>query len=119
MARIDIAADRLTITLTGIHRVLGRWNDMHVDIAHITDVKPGDRYATRRPMVRWGHASSIPGLLHTGSFLHNGRREFWDVRDSQRAIIIELTGHKYARLVLQVDDPQRTIACINAVRMAV
>jgi len=38
---------------------------------------------------------------------------FWDVHDPQKAIVIRLKDERYARLVIEVDDPPATVAAIE------
>jgi hypothetical protein len=38
---------------------------------------------------------------------------FWDVHDAAKAVVIELTGDPYTRLVIQVDDPAATVAQVE------
>ncbi|WP_210749607.1 hypothetical protein [Nocardia vermiculata] len=45
------------------------------------------------------------------------RKVFWDVKDPAKAVVIELADERYARLVVQVDDPSATVALVeNALR---
>jgi hypothetical protein len=41
-----------------------------------------------------------------GRFREDGRWSFLDVDDRERAVVIDLTGHGYSRVVLSVDDPE-------------
>jgi len=38
---------------------------------------------------------------------------FWDVRDPERAVIIHLADERFARLVVEVDDPEASAAAIR------
>ena len=44
----------------------------------------------------------------------HGRREFWDVRDPDRAVTIDLVGERYQRLVVEVRDPAAVMDAVNA-----
>jgi len=55
----------------------------------------------------------VPGVVRAGTFHSNGRRVFWDVRDRDRAIVIELREERYARLVIQVADPEAAVEAIQ------
>ena len=58
--------------------------------------------------------TSIPGIVITaGTYYWAGQCAFWNVRDRKRAIEIELTGNRFSRLVVEVADPQATIAQIE------
>jgi hypothetical protein len=55
----------------------------------------------------------IPGVIIAGTFYRDGGQDFWDVRDGSRAVTIELEGSQYGRLVVDVADPQGTVAMIG------
>ncbi|WP_205327845.1 hypothetical protein [Glycomyces sp. YM15] len=114
MANLQYTDTHLTITLTGARRVLGRWRPLTVPLAAITAVRADPAAARVFPGARWGVATNIPGVLNAGSFRRGGNRDFWDVADPDRAIVIELEGAGYDRLLLEVDDPQQAVAEIRA-----
>ena len=58
----------------------------------------------------------LPWVITAGSYWRPGRWSFWCVHDPARAIVIDLTGDRYSRLVLQVDDPVATVAAIEDAR---
>ncbi|MEA2633395.1 MAG: hypothetical protein QOH92_162 [Chloroflexota bacterium] len=54
-------------------------------------------------------------IVMAGSFLFlDGEHAFWDVHDPDRTVVIELDHERFAKLVLEVEDPQGTAAAINA-----
>ena len=55
----------------------------------------------------------VPGVITAGSFRQEGDTVFWDVHDPEKAIIIELADERYARLVVEVEDPSATVALIT------
>ena len=55
----------------------------------------------------------IPGVFAAGTFHKDGEKIFWDVRDATRAVVIELRDESFARLVLEVEDPEATVDLIN------
>ncbi|MBF6480530.1 hypothetical protein, partial [Nocardia cyriacigeorgica] len=55
----------------------------------------------------------LPGVITAGTFYTGGERVFWDVRDASRAVVIELRDERYARLIIQVDDPRATVDLID------
>jgi hypothetical protein len=42
-----------------------------------------------------------------------GEWAFWDVRDPERAVIIHLADERFARLVIEVDEPEASAAAIR------
>jgi hypothetical protein len=49
-------------------------------------------------------------VLAAGAVRQEGEWAFWDVRDPERSVIIHLAGERFARLVVEVDDPAATAA---------
>jgi hypothetical protein len=113
MAEIHTTDTHLTIQLTGARRVFGRWRPLTVPWSHVAGVRVDREAAQAFPGMRWGVASNIPGVLNLGSFRRDGRLDFWDVADPERAIVIELVDEKYDRLILEVDDPAAAVATIS------
>ena len=57
--------------------------------------------------------TEIPGLLTAGTFLHAGKRVFWDVHHPDHAVVIALRHEHYDELVVEVEDPAAVIALLN------
>jgi hypothetical protein len=53
-----------------------------------------------------GTNTSPFGDTRRGTFWSGGRRLFLDVNDPERAVVLELEGHPFARVALTVDDPE-------------
>ena len=56
----------------------------------------------------------VPGLIIAGTYYLRGERVFWDVCDAARAVVVELDGHDYDRLVIEVEDPAAVVALLSA-----
>ena len=54
------------------------------------------------------------GLITAGTFHRDGKRTFWNVRHPDRAVVIELQGEAYQRLVIEVQDPRAAVELIEA-----
>ena len=48
-----------------------------------------------------------------GRFREHGRWSFLDVTDRERTVVLDLTGHRYRRLALTVDDPETFAANVR------
>jgi hypothetical protein len=57
--------------------------------------------------------SWAPGVLAAGTVHQEGGWAFWDVRGPERAVIIDLADERFARLVVEVDNPAATAAAIR------
>ena len=58
--------------------------------------------------------TNVPGVITAGTFHEHGERVFWDVHHPERAIALSLRDESYAKLVIEVDDPETTIAAVEA-----
>ncbi len=56
----------------------------------------------------------VPGIIAAGSFYKGGKRFFWDVRNKQNTIVVELAGEPYEELIIEVEDPSAEIARLQA-----
>ena len=56
---------------------------------------------------------TLPSGIAAGTFHLDGEKVFWDVRDAAKAIVVELADERYARLVIQVEDPRATVDLIE------
>ncbi|MEV6868437.1 hypothetical protein AB0M44_46595 [Streptosporangium subroseum] len=118
MAHIQPTPAHLVVQLQGLRQVFGRWRPLTIPWTHIKGASIDERVARSFPGARWGVSSHIPGVITLGSFWRDGRRDFWDVRDPRKAVIVELTGEKYDRLILEVAEPVTAAATINERRQA-
>ncbi len=58
-------------------------------------------------------ANSFPGAFTVGSYRHKGKWTFWLVHDPKQTVLVTLRDDHYSQLVIEVDDPQATIALVN------
>jgi hypothetical protein len=58
----------------------------------------------------------IPGVIAAGTFYHKDGWVFWDVHHTAQAIEVVLHDETFSRLVVEVEDPDRTIALLNATK---
>ena len=58
--------------------------------------------------------TSIPSLFRAGTFIQSGDLVFWDVRNVEQAIIIELKHDRFSKLVLEVEQPAAAVDLLNA-----
>lgn len=113
MAVVSIEADALRVTFRGIHRLWTLRRRLTVPLAHIVDARRDASLASSSPGWRLLGAE-LPGVVAAGRFVKDGERAFWDVVDPDKAVVIELRGERYARLVLEVEEPDETVDSVSA-----
>ncbi|MEO3785282.1 hypothetical protein ABGB12_18280 [Actinocorallia sp. B10E7] len=70
--------------------------------------------APRTPAGFRSPGTYFPGVIAAGTYRSRGGKDFWDVRDPAGSLVIDLEGADYRRLVVEVEDPERTAAEIRA-----
>ena len=55
----------------------------------------------------------IPGVITAGTFHLDGERVFWDVHNTDKAVVVELADERYARPVIEVSDPRAVVELVE------
>jgi hypothetical protein len=113
MAEIELIADALVVRVTGADRIFALKSQLAVPIRHVVGAARDEDEASH-----WYHGvrapgTSIPGVIAAGTFHQHGDRIFWDVHHPEKAIAITLRDERYARLVVEVEDPDAAVATIE------
>jgi hypothetical protein len=113
-AEVDVLADRLTVRFPGSSTLLTFKRPLEMPLAHIRRV---DR-ATHAQEEEWqsflGLGSWLPSVIGAPRFRHPSGRVFWNVSDPANAIVVQLQQEHYSRLVIDVADPDGTVAAVRA-----
>ena len=117
MAQIDIDGDTLVVNVEGLDKLWALKSRRTIPLANV-------RGATLDPGIVAGPkgvrapGTHLPGVIVAGTFHTEGERVFWDVHDPAKAVVIELADERYARLVIEVDDPRATVDRIERAKRA-
>ncbi|MDR3222495.1 MAG: hypothetical protein LBT66_01985 [Methanobrevibacter sp.] len=57
--------------------------------------------------------SNIPYLYRGGTFIEHGKKVFWDVHNTNKDIQLILDNDFYAKVYIEVDNPQEAVVTIN------
>ena len=104
--RIDFGDAALTIRYGGLDVAATLVREVRIPYASVGAVSIG---LTDPPSLFAGRVGlSTPpfGITQRGRFREHGAWSFLDVSDRERAVVLDLTGHKYRRVALTVDDPE-------------
>jgi hypothetical protein len=117
-AEIEITRGSLIVRVQGMDRVWALTSELKIPLAHVGGAERDEEEARR-----WWHGirapgTSLPGVLTAGTFYQHGERIFWDVHRPEKAVAILLHDERYARLVIEVEDPDAVIASIRAATAA-
>lgn len=57
--------------------------------------------------------TQLPWIITAGTYIKNGKRNFWDVCNKKNAIIVELRDSYYYKLIIEVKNPALTMNLLN------
>jgi hypothetical protein len=112
--RIDLAEHELQVRYSGLSAVAVLTQELDVPYSSIGSVRVGMRDLPGAFTFRVGTTTAPFGDTRRGTFWVGGRRVFLDLNDRRQAVVLELEGHRYARVALGVDDPEALAAAIRA-----
>ena len=113
MTEVELTENALIVHVRGVDRLWALKSRLEIPLAHVVcaevdpEVAQGWRKGLRAP------GTHVPGVITAGTFYQEGERVFWDVHDPERTVVIHLKDERYARLVIEVDDPHATAAAIQ------
>jgi hypothetical protein len=114
-ASIDIDETALTVRPRGLDVVWTTRRRIIVPLEHVRGARIDPDVVRHGPWLGAGYTDALLDYaVAAGSMFVHGHREFWDVHFPERSVVVDLTGEQYERLVIDVDDPEATVAEINA-----
>jgi hypothetical protein len=110
MVDVTIEGDHAVFQVEGFDKLWALRSRLEIPLTHIKQVE-----ADPDAVGRWWHGlkilgTDVPGLFAAGTFFYHGELVFWDVHDPARTIIVSLDHERYKKLIVEVADPQMTIA---------
>jgi hypothetical protein len=112
MAQVSIDRDTLVVEIEGADKLWALKSRLAIPLAHVRGAT-ADPGILHEPKGIRAPGTHLPGVITAGTFYVDGERVFWDVHEAAKAIVIELSDERYARLVVQVADPAATVALIE------
>jgi hypothetical protein len=108
---VNIVGPNLNVSISGMDVIWSLRRSLTVPLAHVVDAKV-EPVAGRPGWKVIG--TGIPRGFSAGKFRSKGKNEFWVADQKKAALVVTLRDEKYARFVLQVEDPQAAAEMINA-----
>jgi hypothetical protein len=114
MVDVTIEGDRVRFAMEGWDKLWAFKSHLEIPLAHITAVR-----VDPEPARGWWHGfrmpgAQIPGILTAGTFYQSGGAVFFDVRDPEGTIVIDLDHEHYQRLVIEVENPGATVGRLQS-----
>jgi hypothetical protein len=115
MTEIELTPEMLIAHVKGVDRVLAFTSRLEIPLAHVTaaEVAPLHEQGWESWNVLRAPGTAFPGLIRAGSFLQQGEWVFWDVHNPKQALTIHLSDAHFAKLVVEVENPETVAGAIN------
>jgi hypothetical protein len=116
MVNVKLQGNIVVFEVVGFDKLWAFKSSIEIPIAHITDV-----YADPSPAMGWFNGikllgTSLPNIFRAGTFYQEGEFVFWDVRNPDKTIVIELMHEHFGKLVIEVAEPD---AVVHGIRKAI
>jgi hypothetical protein len=112
MTKLDITPSELVVHVQGWDRFWAFKSELRVPLTHVVGVERATDEARKLWHGIRAPGTHFPGIIIAGTYLEQDGRVFWDVRDATRAIEIRLHDDHFARLVIEVEDPDAAVAAL-------
>ncbi len=112
MAEVYVSDGTLTVEMQGLDKLWALKSRLDIPMKNVTAVEINPKMAHGKKGFRVP-GTHLPGVITAGTFILDGDRVFWNVRDPDQAIVIHLHDERYARLIVQVDEPAVTVATLQ------
>ena len=109
MARLVVEGDELVLDLTGFEKVEGFHGDIRVPLSTLREVRStADPWSELRGIRAPG--TGVPGVVAVGTRRGGGHKDFAAVHGKGPAVVVELEGAEFDRLVVTEDDAPEAAA---------
>lgn len=102
MAHVEVAPDKLVITLSLADEILSLHGSFHLPYTHIASVSTDPVPEAWFRGVRIG--TNLPGVKTAGTFITGDGTIFYDFHNRSRCLTLNLSHETYRQVVVEVDD---------------
>jgi hypothetical protein len=114
MVEILVSEGSLVLHVKGADKLWALKSSLEIPLQHVAGIRAEPSVAHG-----WWHGlrmpgTNLPGVITAGTFYHDGKRVFWDVHNPENTVVIELKDERYAELIVEVADPNKTVEVVRA-----
>ena len=112
MVEVIQEGDDVVFNVIGLHKLWALTSRLQIPREHIHGAR-----IDPAAVLEW-KGWRVPGtdlpLLTAGTFHLDGKRIFWDVRNPDNAVVIDLDDEDYKQLIIEVENPDAVVALLSA-----
>jgi hypothetical protein len=113
VTQITMANGRLRVEILGWDKLWAFKSRLDFPREHVVQARRWD--PERDP--KWkgfrSPGTCLPGVIVAGTYRRKGERIFYDVHKFRHAIVVELRDEPFARIVVEVKDPDAVLRLIS------
>jgi hypothetical protein len=112
MVKVTVEKNHVVFDVVGFHKLWSFKDRIRVPKEHIEKV-----HNNIRPFSFWKGlrlpGTYFPFVITAGTYYKRGGKNFWDVVKERNAIVVQLKDEKYKNLIIEVENPEETMAQLN------
>ena len=112
---VDVSIDNTLVVFTvkGLDQFWAMKREIRVPLNHIAGMRE-----EASPSIGWFDGfklmgSSFPNRFRAGTYYQNGGKVFWDARQGEKVLVVDLREENYKKLIVAVDSPAGAIRMIK------
>jgi hypothetical protein len=113
VAEVELTEKALIVHVRGMDRLWALKSRLEIPLSHVVGAEVDPEIAPEWHKGIRTRGTHMPGVITAGTFYQEGERVFWDVHEPEKTMVIQLRDERYARLVIEVEDPLATAAAIQ------
>jgi len=112
MIQVERQGDKVVFEVLGLHKLWALKSRLEIPAAHVRSARR-DPDAVRGWKGWRAPGTYVPGLIAAGTFYLKGQRLFWDVRNADNVVVVDLADEEYQQLVIEVEDPDAVVRLLG------
>lgn len=113
MVVISVRGDKLRLQVKGLDRLWAMRSRLDIPLGAVRAARVDPDVARGLWKGVSAPGTHIPGFIIAGTFYQDDKRIFWDVKDPEKTVVIDLVGQRYDQLIVEVADPQAAVALVE------
>ncbi len=105
MTRLNVEGDDLVLNLSGLEKIEGFHGDIRVPVSSVREVRCTDDPWSELRGIR-APGTGVPWVISVGTRRGGGVKDFAAVHGQGSAMVVELEGADYGRLVVTEEDAE-------------
>jgi hypothetical protein len=113
MVEVKIEDDKAVFEVLGSHSIWAFKSRLEIPLLHIASAE-----VKTDPPMGWFDSikligTDVPHFFRAGTFLVHGKTVFFDVRNPQKTVSVQLRDDAYSELLIEVEDPEGVVALLD------